>query len=213
MIYHAVLQSHLYYLPTNEILTMTEHIFNPGSLDEVVGVYWTDLDSKEITFDIPEQKLIKLEDVLQASSWTRAAVSGQGRAIDITKPFQETFVMYQNLFGNKMLDFNVDTSPFRNIDCLFAARLEEDVKRKKLGTALLSKTRSYSSAALFRLCILTRLCDGERKLDEIWYDHRSGKLRPDHGASSAADDNLFKRLFTRNSKILNLSGNQRPIKK
>jgi len=121
--------------------------------------------------------------------------------------------MYQNLFGNKMLDFNVDTSPFRNIDCLFAARLDEDVKRKKLGTLLLNKTRAYSSAALFRLCILTRLCGGEHKLDEIWYDHRSGKLRSDQGTSSAADDNLFKRLFTRNSKILNLAGNQRPIEK
>ena len=64
MIYHTVIQSHLYYLPTNEILTMTEHVFYPGGQDEVVGVYWTDLDSKEITFDMPKEKLVKLEDVL-----------------------------------------------------------------------------------------------------------------------------------------------------
>lgn len=41
--------------------------------------------------------------------------------VDITKEVQETFNSYQNLFGNKLLDFNLQTSPFACLDNLFAA--------------------------------------------------------------------------------------------
>jgi len=61
--------------------------------------------------------------------------------IDITKEFQETFVMYQNLFGNKLLDFNEDTSPFKHFNNIFASTGKGD-----LGSILLQKTLSLGQA-------------------------------------------------------------------
>lgn len=114
--------------------------------------------------------------------------------------------MYNNLFGNKMLDFNEDTSPFGHIDNLF-------VGDKKIGSQLLAKT---GKAPKYRLCIISCISGGEHKLDEFRYGLTSdnlGKLLPEDKSSSNSNDDVFERFFARNSRMLNLSGKQRLIEK
>jgi hypothetical protein len=36
----------------------------------------------------------------------------------VTEEIQETVNSYQSMFGNKLLDFNYDSSPFKNIGTL-----------------------------------------------------------------------------------------------
>jgi len=40
------------------------------------------------------------------------------QAIDITEEVQETVNAYQSMFGNKLLDFNSDSSPFKYLGTL-----------------------------------------------------------------------------------------------
>jgi hypothetical protein len=38
--------------------------------------------------------------------------------IDVTEEVQETFNSYQRMFGNKVIDFNQDSSAFKNLSSL-----------------------------------------------------------------------------------------------
>ena len=67
--------------------------------------------------------------------------SAKPNVVDLTKEVQETFVMYQNLFGNKVLDFNDDSSPFKFFNNIFASTGKND-----LGKLILDKTRSFGEA-------------------------------------------------------------------
>lgn len=119
--------------------------------------------------------------------------------------------MYQNLFGNKMLDFNEETSPFGHIDSLFAGGSD-----KKISSLLLAEASSSGAASAFRLCIISRVSGGEHKLDEIRFSLHAdnlGKLLPGDESSADANNDVLKQLFARNSRMLNLSGKQRPIDK
>jgi len=83
-----------------------------------------------------ENGFVALEDFLSLSGGVLGSLTGssssKNKIIDITKEFQETFVVYQNMFGNKLLDFNEDTSPFNNFNKIFASTGKSD-----LGTILL----------------------------------------------------------------------------
>jgi hypothetical protein len=57
--------------------------------------------------------------------------------VDITKEVQETFLMYQNLFGNKIIDLNDETSPFKELGNLFSS-----TGKTNLGGLLLSRTKA-----------------------------------------------------------------------
>lgn len=74
------------------------------------------------------------------------------------------------MFGNKLLDFNNDTSPFAHIDNLFLSQGE-----KGLGMKLLSSTSSLTRADDYRLIILSQISGGERIQSEFQYNS-SGKL-------------------------------------
>ena len=39
-------------------------------------------------------------------------------SVDVTKEVQETLNSYQRMFGNKILDFNYDSSAFKHISTL-----------------------------------------------------------------------------------------------
>ena len=42
-------------------------------------------------------------------------IKTQGTSIDITKEVQHAFTTYFTIFGTKVIDFNPDTSAFKNI--------------------------------------------------------------------------------------------------
>lgn len=56
------------------------------------------------------------------------------QSIDLTKEFQETFNMYINLYGHKVLDFNEDSHFFSDLNNILMSTGKSD-----LGTMLLSK--------------------------------------------------------------------------
>jgi len=74
--------------------------------------------------------------------------------------------MYQNLFGNKVIDFNDDTSPFKNISDILASSDEID-----LGTKLLAQTKKLGAqrSEKYRLCLLSQVTGGERIMTEVKY--------------------------------------------
>lgn len=118
--------------------------------------------------------------------------------------------MYQNLFGNKVIDLNEDTSPFKSFDNLFAS-----TSRSDLGQMILSKTKSAmgNAARNFRLCIVSEIDKGERITTEIRYDLDKGTIVLDDEKKADQDAKKFKKDFMKNINILDLSGNQRAIGK
>lgn len=127
-------------MPSNELRTQVENVFNGGEISGIVGAYWTrktadNLTSAEIKYDMDKSEasgFTSLEEFLASSQPGRNkgdlnAQQLQDSVIDITKEFQETFVMYQNLFGNKLLDFNEDTSPFKHFNNIFASTGKGDL--------------------------------------------------------------------------------------
>jgi len=130
--------------------------------------------------------------------------------IDVTKEVQETFVMYQNLFGNKLLDFNDDTSPFKQFNNIFASTGKGD-----LGSILLEKTLSLGRALSkkYRLCLVSQIAGGERTLTEIKYNLTDGSIIVDEEKQPSNDKHKFKRFFMKNINVLDLSGKQRALGK
>jgi hypothetical protein len=108
--------------------------------------------------------------------------------------------MHQNLFGNKVLDFNDDTSPFNVLNNIFASTGKSDV-----GDLLLEKTKTLGEvqAKKYRLCLLSQIAGGERVMTEIHYDLEDGKLIVPED-KQPNEENKFKRFFMRNINILNL---------
>lgn len=108
--------------------------------------------------------------------------------------------MYQNMFGNKVLDFNDNTSPFLNFNNIFASTGKSD-----LGDLLLAKTRSLGEAHTkrYRLCLISQIAGGERVLTEIRYDLKEGTIVLSED-QKPNEQNKFKRFFMRNINILNL---------
>lgn len=135
MIFSTVLRHHLVYLPFNELQNLVEQVFNQGEVCGVVAAYWTRKMAPEVKYDIArdaESGFIALEDFLGQT--IDAKDISRYQTIDLTREFQETFLMYQNLYGNKVLDFNDVSSPFTQLNQIFAS-----TGRGNLGTLLLDK--------------------------------------------------------------------------
>ena len=141
MIYETLLRQHLYYVPYNELRTIVENVYNDGQISGVVAAYWTKRIASEIKYDINKKDVITLETFLAAANNKNVNV------VDVTKEVQETFVMYQNMFGNKILDLNDDTSPFIQFNNVFASTGKAD-----LGSLVLQKSKDLGN---FRLCIVS----------------------------------------------------------
>lgn len=117
MIYETILRQHLYYVPSNELRTQVENVFNRGQVAGITHAFWTSKFSTEIKYDmiISDENGCSLRQLLRGQGPTNVTI------IDVTREIQETFVMYQNFVGNKTIDFNDDTSPFKQFANLFAS--------------------------------------------------------------------------------------------
>lgn len=81
----------------------------------------------------------------------------------MTSEVQSTFQMYQNLYGNKVFDFNDDVSVFRSLNNILAGS-----DKHTMGTELINK--SAKQGGKWRLCLISIIYGGERYLSEINYD-------------------------------------------
>lgn len=79
--------------------------------------------------------------------------------------------MYINMFGNKILDFNDDVSPFKSLNNLLAGNGVQN-----LGSELISRTNKVGGKN-YRLCLISIISGGERHLTELFYDLSSYNLR------------------------------------
>jgi len=113
------------------------------------------------------------------------------------------------MFGNKVLDFNDNTSPFIQLNNIFASTGKSD-----LGDLLAAKTRSLGEgqAKRYRLCLLSQIAGGERVLTEIRYDLEEGCIVLSD-EQKPNEENKFKRFFMRNINVLNLQGNSQSLGK
>ena len=109
--------------------TQVEYVYNDGEVPGIVAAYWTKKIASEIKFDMSKKEVISLENFLANSNNKSVSV------VELTKEVQETFVMYQNMFGNKILDLNDDTSPFIKFNNLFSSTGKVD-----LGSLILQKS-------------------------------------------------------------------------
>lgn len=108
--------------------------------------------------------------------------------------------MYLNLYGNKMLDFNDDSSPFSHINQLFMSTGKANV-----GEQVLERLAQLGGGinTKYRLCIVSKIAGGERVLTEVFYDTITGKLQVKEDRIPN-EKNKFKRFFMRNINILSL---------
>lgn len=81
--------------------------------------------------------------------------------------------MYINLYGNKVLDFNDDSSPFNEFNKLFLSTGKNDI-----GDRILKRLGELGGGlnTKYRLCIISKISGGERVMTEIFYDTQDGKL-------------------------------------
>lgn len=143
-------------------------MYNKGRVSGILAAYWTKKREGEVKFDMPKTEAsgyVTLNDFLGSSGFTG---SGNYSTIDVTSEVVTTFQMYQNLYGNKILDFNEDASPFRSLNNILAGN-----GKQTLGNSLLNKTKGY------RLCLITLIQEGERHLTEIRYNQSSGMIELD----------------------------------
>lgn len=85
----------------------------------------------------------------------------------MTTEVVSTFQMYQNLYGNKIIDFNEDISPFKSLNNILSGN-----GNQSLGNTLISRTGKLGH----RLCLITFIAGGERHLTEINYDSSTGMI-------------------------------------
>lgn len=89
--------------------------------------------------------------------------------VDVTEEVQETLNSYQRMFGNKVLDFNYDSSAFKNIGTLIKGG--EDMVRK---TAAAGKRAGASSQ--YKLVLFYQV-SSERYMFEVRYDEKGHLLK------------------------------------
>jgi len=182
-------------------------VYNTGRVAMLVGAYWTKKDAGSIKFDMLKNErsgFCTLEKFMGTGYFESANAF---QTIDVTSEAQATFQMYVNLYGNKILDFNDDISPFRSLNNILAGNGNHE-----LGTELMKRTTKYGTQGKrYRLCLISLIAGGERQLTELRYDAQ-GKIEiPEE--KQPVDQQEFKRFFQRNINILDLQGRPTSLSK
>lgn len=138
MIYDTILRQHLYFIPYNELRSVVERIYNNGYVSGIVAAYWTKKPLSSIKFDMERSAKFgytTMEEFFGAGMFKNQDAF---QTIDVTAQVQATFQMYQNLYGNKMIDLNDDISPFKTLNNMLAGN-----ENKKLGDELINRTAKF----------------------------------------------------------------------
>jgi len=99
-------------MPQIELMNLCEHLFL-GSCNTVMAAYWTDASAASINMSDMTIKKTSVDDLIE----TQKKKSGYqiDKFIDITHEIREAFTSYFAVYGTKIIDFNTDTSAFREL--------------------------------------------------------------------------------------------------
>src|SRR5690606_30696762 len=105
----TIFERNLYYWPSHELFNLVEMAFDLG-VSSIYQAFWT----KEPNIQT-KKRAVKLNQFLVKPNLSDEE---EYTTIDVTDEVLENINSYQRMFGNKIIDFNVDSSAFRNIDTL-----------------------------------------------------------------------------------------------
>jgi hypothetical protein len=166
----TIFERNLYFWPSHELFNLVEASFDMS----VSGVYralWaSDLNQPCVKFSARKDLV-------------------PGMAIDVTEEVQETLNRYQRMFGTKVVDFNSDSSAFKNLSTLI-----------KGGSELLKIKGNYKLYLFYTV-------SSERFIFTINYDSK-GEL-----ALKAEEKDDIDSYLKRNINKLFLQGRSKGIKK
>lgn len=106
----TLFERNLYYWPSHELCNLVEMSFDLG-VSSVYQARWTASNARR------EAKVITMKELLSNPEQI-GSDDFQQYAIDVTEELQETLNSYQRMFGNKIIDFNYDSSAFKKIATL-----------------------------------------------------------------------------------------------
>jgi hypothetical protein len=88
----------------------------------------------------------------------------EGVSVELSHEVQEAFSQYFTLFGTKVVDFNLDVTPYSNL---------RDLIGKEKAEKLLEATVNNKDA--YQLCLFSQL-HGERFIYFVNFDNKTGQL-------------------------------------
>lgn len=108
----------MYHQNFNDLMTATERALT-NSVSGVLAAFWTRKNVSDIKFDMDRSDAngyVTAEDFL--GSFRQRLGAKDLTCVDVTNEVQASIQQYINLFGGKIIDFNRESSPFKNLNSL-----------------------------------------------------------------------------------------------
>ena len=122
----TIFNRNLYFWPAHELYNQVEQVFT-GGIGMVQGAYWTSdfslLEGWRADVQANAQDSSKREDTKtpQDLFFETFIEQSQNGLMNVTVEVQEAITSYFSVFGTKIIDFNADVSPFRDLKQLVGA--------------------------------------------------------------------------------------------
>lgn len=191
----------LYFWPSHELYNQIEQVFY-GSISSVYKAYWTKDISKLTQFDGRYE--ITLQDLIKSKP-NQIDFDEEGVSVELSHEVQEAFSQYFTLFGTKVVDFNLDVTPYSNMRNLIG---------KDKAEKLLEATANTKDA--YQLCLFSSL-HGERFIYIVNFDNQTGQLIStgslDDKSMNTFDVDSISSYFSRSKNCLDLQGANKKITK
>ena len=154
-----VLRNHQQLIPYNELEMSVQKVFSKDRLNGLIAAYWTNLSTSEIQSE--SKAKCSLSDFL----------NGKGSLqVDLTSEVRETLNNLTNFSGNKIIDFNLQTSLFSHISNFF--------EKNEIGLRLMGQSLKFGQIKqLYRLCLVVQVGNGERVVYEVYYNLSNGLVQ------------------------------------
>jgi hypothetical protein len=111
----TIFERNLYYWPSHELYNLIELSFDL-SVSSVYQALWSPVRDLNNIHTSPKYTKISLKEVLMCPPEGQRLSANA--SIDVTLEVQETLNSYQRMFGNKLFDFNQDSSAFKELSTL-----------------------------------------------------------------------------------------------
>ena len=182
----TIFERNLYFWPSHELFNLVEMAFDL-SVSSVYQAFWTREPNVQT-----HKKSVRLREFLVKPT---LLTEEDCFSVDVTDEVLETVNSYQRMFGNKIIDFNEDSSAFARIETLI-----------KGGKKLVELTSQLGGK--YRLVIFYQV-SSERYMFEVNYD-ASGALVKNRDLDEKDDIDEY---LKRNISKLHLSGRSKGISK
>ena len=182
----TIFERNLYFWPSHELFNLVEMAFDL-SVSSVYQAFWTREPNVQT-----HKKSVRLREFLVKPT---LLAEEDCFSVDVTDEVLETVNSYQRMFGNKIIDFNEDSSAFARIETLI-----------KGGKKLVELTSQLGGK--YRLVIFYQV-SSERYMFEVDYD-ANGVLVKNRDLDEKDDIDEY---LKRNISKLHLSGRSKGISK